>query len=178
MAGSHSRIDHVDAHLDTLFKTRLSSTPYIQRIRQSADRPVQTPKQTDYWAKGTLFSESEHDLQYLTFRRDMDGIIESLGSWDDGNGSILQATPPDDPSSTTGTPRLGPMKTIPFAQWSARNKKLQKGAEKNASPVSQLPIGTGTSRPVKRRMKTDYSCTEGFRYCQLRSQVRQGADCQ
>lgn len=162
MAGSHSTIDNVNAHLDTLFKTTLSSTPYIQRIRQSADRPVQTPNQTDYWKKGTLFSEPEHDLQYLTFRRDMDGIVESLGSWDDGNGSIPQeqGTRPAAPLSTTGTPHLGPMKTISLAQYSAR--KFNKGAEKNATPVSQLSTTAGTSLPANRRIKADYTYIEGF----------------
>ena len=156
MAGSHSMIDHVNAHLDTLFKTTLSSTPYIQRIRQSADRPVQTPKQTDYWKKGTLFSESEHDLQYLTFRRDMDGIVESLGSWDDGNGSIPEETKPAAPSSTTGTPHLGPTKTISLAQYSAR--KANKGTEKNTTPVSQLPTTARTTLPANRGIKADQSC--------------------
>ena len=171
MAGSHSIIDHVNARLDTLFKTTLSSTPYIQRIRQSADRPVQTPKQTDYWTKGTLFSEDEHDLQYLTFRRDMDGIVESLGSWDDGNGSLAQETRSAAPSSTTGTPRLGPTKTISLAQWSAR--KLNKGAEKNTTPVSQLPTTAETSLPVNCRMMADSSYVEGFQYCQVRNRIRQ-----
>lgn len=153
MAGSHSTIDHLDAHLDTLFKNTLSSTPYIQRIRQSIDRPVQRPSRSEFWNKGTLFSRPEHDLQYLTFRKDMDGIVESLGSWDDGNGAIAEEAPPAIPSSNTGTPRLGPTKTITVAEYNARRKK--KGVEKSAASVSQLPPTGGLSLPADRRTEAD-----------------------
>ena len=128
-----------DHRLDHLIKDILPSSPYILRLQQSPGRRLPQPSQSYHWKLGDLFTLGEQELQYMTFRRPMDGMLQAHGQWDDGNGGIAPRGQNISHASSGQTPLQGSgvKKKITLADYKNRDKS--KNGAKEAAPPQSMP---------------------------------------
>ncbi|KAL9099885.1 MAG: hypothetical protein Q9163_004677 [Psora crenata] len=127
----------LDAKLDRLIREILPPTPYILRLEQSHGRRLPTPSQSYHWMQGTLFSNDEQELQYMTFRRPADGMLHAHGQWDDGKGGIALRDGPASQTSSGRTPlqNQSVKKKISLADYKKRDKtRIANGTTPAAQP--------------------------------------------
>ncbi|KAL9125475.1 MAG: hypothetical protein Q9217_005328 [Psora testacea] len=137
--------DTLDASLDQLIKEVLPSSPYILRLQQSHGRRLPTPSQSYHWMQGTLFSPNEQELQYMTFRRSMDGMLHAHGQWHDGNGGIVPGDQSISQTSSGRTPlqSQGVKKKISLADYKNRDRNKNMNGDLSAAQQAQEATSTG-----------------------------------
>ena len=126
----------LDARLDRLIRYTLPRSPYLLTV--PTDKPYHvSPHQAGNWRKGTLFSEDEESLQYMSFlARDWgDSLLVTVGGWDDENGGIMKNNTfkADGANAGTSMPQQGqvPKKRITL---SAYKDKKKAGGSGTVSP--------------------------------------------
>ena len=160
--------DAIDSRLDQLIKDVLPSSPYILRLQQAPGRRLPQPSQAYHWKLGDLFTLGEQELQYMTFRRPMEGMLQAHGQWDDGNGSIAPRDQTISHTSSGQTPLQGSSvkKKITLADYKNRDKS--KIAVKETAPPQplahpEIKEPTDTNVDTKRTVEARLEKSNGLR---------------
>lgn len=132
-----------DRTLHQTFKYVSPTGPYLLRLPPGAP---QIRSSNPFWRRDTPFDEHEEELQYMTFRQDMDGsILQPRGDWDDGEGGL--ARPGESMSRTSSSrtplPNQPPKKKISLADY----HNLQKTKPKTTEPAAAGAKLTSDSKP-------------------------------
>ncbi|KAG8526234.1 uncharacterized protein KY384_000227 [Bacidia gigantensis] len=142
----------IDAQLDEIIKDILPNTPYILRTPRDNGNPISKTHSSPYWLRGTPLVPGEQELQYMTFRQSPEGMLHSLGLWDDGNGGIPAPERPLSRASSAHTPgQSQPVKKLNFTEY--LNREKSKSVGKDAAPqqkTKELAKGEANG-PVERQ---------------------------
>ena len=93
--------------------------------------------------QGTLFAADEQELQYMTFRRSVDGMLQAHGQWDDRKGGIAPRNGLGSQTSSGRTPLQSQgVKKISLADYKNRDKIKIANGDTPASQPGQKPEDT------------------------------------
>ncbi len=126
----------LDARLARLHRDILPRAPYLLTV--PTDRPYHiSPSQADNWRRGTLFDADEEALQYMSYipRDPSDGLIVTVGDWDDGNGGIMKKETTKENGPTT--PQRPPVqkKKITLSAYKRKTQAAEGGKTVPKPPV-------------------------------------------
>ena len=130
------RIDttKIDARLQRVSDKILPKSPYLLVVPPTTSHRL-SPQQINDLTRGSPFSASETQLQYLSFipREGNDGLLKAVGNWDNGSGEIMENSSSQSHGmmSQTSSPQHGqpPKKKISLLDYKNTKAAVQSGAK-------------------------------------------------
>ena len=137
-----TELERLNERLQHISEKIITPSPYLLTVPGERSYHLNSLQTID-WTRGTPFSVSEGELQYVSFlRRELgDSLITAVGGWDNEKGELVDTSPNGvrGGKSGTSTPKLGGKK-MTLADY--KNKKA------GIQPVSQdATKANATERP-------------------------------